>query len=182
MANSFDINEYLVNLQDFEPRQSVPVCVPRKPFRIEKGSARYGYLICSENQWYLLHPELSNDHDISGIQKATLYQGIFDDGESFILPVTHPEPGKNPSWYDGWMNIVDAAQKRWVLASKNVDARCYLPKEVKGPKTLNWPDWDMEYCLELAFWNRHIDTLEHRVIVEASNKANARYDLDHPQF
>jgi hypothetical protein len=40
----------------------------------------------------------------------------------------------------------------------------------------------MEYCLELAFWKRHIDSLEHRVIVVASNKANARYDLDHPQF
>lgn len=183
MANTFDIHDYLVNYDDFEPKPSVPVCIPRKPFRIEPDSECCAYLICPDKQWQLLHPDLANSGKVAGVLKAVLYHGMFDDGSSFILPVTYPDQNRNPSWFDGWQVIVQAAQKRWVTASKNDALSCYKHRDIKGIGQPDWSDLSMEQALELAFWQKHIDSLDHPLIVPANGKTYSKHDYnDYPAY
>lgn len=170
MKKRFDVNDYLVDEEDFLPKPTIPVCIPRKAFRIEENSARHGYLLCIDKQWHLVHPDIAASSELSGIQKATLYKGIFEDGSLFLLPVTHPEPYNNSSWFDAWLEIVDKAQDHWLKVAKNDKNRRYDAKVVNVAEPFSLDELDMEQCLELAFLKKHIADDKHPVMVEAHQK------------
>lgn len=178
MANVLTIDDFLVDLTAFQPKPKIPVCIPRRPFRIEKESVRHGYLLCSENQWYLVHPEVALTPGMKGIYKASLYKGLLDDDTLFLLPVTHPDAGKSNSWTEAWLEIVAVAEKRWLKASKCEEENRYKGKAIKSSLEPEWPELDSETCIELAFQNKLITRTDHPVLLAVNKKAKSTVTFD----
>ncbi|MGZ5054303.1 MAG: hypothetical protein ACXWAT_05085 [Methylobacter sp.] len=179
MAKLFSVEDYLVPLDAFKPKPKIPVCIPQHPFRIEPDSARHAYLLYANRQWHLVHPGVVNGAYIPGVQKATLYIGIFSTGEVFLLPVTHSDQDKNQSWFEAWMEIVAQAEERWLKVSKNESERCFDYKMLKKRDEPDWPDRKMEQCIKVAFQRNAIDTPNHPLIQSAQDEArSARRTFD----
>ncbi len=172
MFNSFNVEDYLVNLTDFLPKPQLPVCLPSgKAFMIEKESARHVYLIRDENQWNLVHPDVAKLPGIKSVQKATLYKGIFEDGSLYLHPVTHPEPGWPSSWFDSWQEIIEEAQIRWLRSRKIEEEKRFGAKVVKGLIPPNWPNWSMDQCIAIAFEKKHIASADHPLVIITTKKS-----------
>ena len=169
MKPLFNIDDYLVDEIEFE-RPNIPVCIPRKPFQIEAGTQVNAYLVCHENKWFLVNSALANKLEVKNLYKATLYKGIFQDGELFLLPVTLPN-NQVTSWYDSWLRIVKLATKKWLMIEKNSEEGCYEPVKLNSKTEPAWPELAMDECIQYAFHNRLINDLNHPVINRSARKS-----------
>jgi len=106
----------------------VRVMIPKNTFfRIIPDSNIETAVAYHNNHWYLFHSDISNHYagKLKKLSNATLYQGITDKGEEFILPVVEPWPGYADSWYNSLQNIAQQAQDKYIKIEKNNNQDCY---------------------------------------------------------
>lgn len=183
MANMFSIDDYLVESEELLPKERIPVCLPGdRRFRLKKNCVQNAYLLCHQKRrWYIVHPDVVDQEPISNIQYAELYLGLMENGDVFLLPVTHPAPGQSASWYDGWLTVVDAAQKAWVRIEKDEEEKCHVVVDSgKNAASLpQWPKLNMKECLGYAFAKKHINSVEQLMqIAKKSSRNSIDVDVD----
>lgn len=162
-------NPLLFNLEDFlvndTSQASVAVQVPHGGwFRVHPEKDRLPgpfHLAFSEKEWWLIHPDVISQYRISNLWRAELYEGIYEDGRTFVIPVTHPLPGKE-DWYETLNHAVSLARNQWVSIESDREQDCYLIHPQAKTKKLipNWPECDFSDLVELAFTDRIITTCQ----------------------
>ena len=89
---------------------------------------------------------------IKYLSYATLFLGITETGETFVLPVTEPWKGYPYSWRDSLLEAVNITRKEWVKIDINTQAKCHEIIDQKPSRTQpNWPPESFEEILQEAF-------------------------------
>jgi len=132
----------------------VRVMTPKNTyFKIIPHSHIDAAVIYHNGHWYLFDLELAGYYvgKLKKISKATLYQGITETGENFILPVVEPWSGYTDSWYISLQDIAQKAQNKYIKIDSNINQNCYEiihSKRIIG--TTNTPS-DLENLIDKAF-------------------------------
>lgn len=115
----------------------------------------------SDDQWWLVHPDVVPEVRISGLWRADLFEAMYEDGRTIIIPLTYPMLGKE-GWYDSLQEAIKVSRKQWVSIESDRDQGSYdVHTEPKKKRTE--PDWlgcDFGELVESAFAGRIISTLE----------------------
>jgi len=133
---------------------AVRVMVPKNTyFKIIPNSHIDAAVVYHNSRWYLFHSELASYYvgKLKKLAKATLYQGMTDTGENFILPVVEPWPGYVDTWYRSLQDIAQKAQNKYIKIESNTNQNCYdiiHSKRIIG--TSNTPS-DLESLIDKAF-------------------------------
>lgn len=157
---SFSLSDYVVDTDEV----AIPVCIAKQPFRIHPSKKRSaGPLLLArpdQRDWWLVHPDIAQRYQIPHLWTADLYQGIWADGGSFLMPVTHPRAGGPTGWYDTLTEAVTLARTQWVTVKADHDNECYIVAEAKSSwrAAPDWPDWTFADMVEYAFADRVIAT------------------------
>jgi len=132
-----------------------PVMIPKNSFfkihptnKIEVSIAHY------HNRWYLFDFDIANRYygDLKKLSKATLYQGITEEGKSFILPVVQPWPGYSRSWRDSLISRMEDATEKYISMVTDSHINGYvLIDEKRLTNTPKWPKQDFESLINSAF-------------------------------
>ena len=154
------------NLDDFSIDASsqihLPVCIPHNiPFRTHPDSERTTTVFLSRagDEWWLIHPKVVERYRIPRLWQADLYEGVQENGTSFVLPVTYPLPGCE-TWYESLSNVVQLARKQWVSIESDKEQACYnlLPSKKKWQALPAWLEATFAEVVEFAFLDRIITT------------------------
>lgn len=141
----------------------VPVAIPHnKPFRIHPDAdrTRTVHLSRAGDEWWLIHPAVVAQYRVPRLWQADLYQGIYENGTTFIMPATHPLSGCE-SWYSSLSRAVKLARKDWISMESDRGQACYNIASNKKHWTTKpeWPDDSFSDIVELAFFDRIITTV-----------------------
>jgi hypothetical protein len=157
------------NLADFaiDPTSQIhlPVCIPHNmPFRIHPDAERTATVFLSRagDEWWLLHPKVVERYRAPRLWQADLYEGVQENGMSFVLPVTYPLPGYE-GWYESLSHAVQLARKRWVSIESDREQGRY--NMVPGASKVlsipaQWLDGEFSEIVEVAFLDRIISSVE----------------------
>lgn len=163
MANphEFCLDDFAV---DASSQMHIPVCIPHKTlFRIHPDIERTSTVFLSRagDEWWLIHPKVVERYRVPRLWQADLYEGIQDNGTSFVLPVTHPLPGCE-GWHDTLTRAAQLARKHWVNIESNKEQACYNvhPDGKKWRSVPEWPDGTFAEIVEFSFLDRIITTYE----------------------
>lgn len=157
-----DLSRFAVRSPGYS-NASVPVCIPTSRFRIHPDRRRMAsdvYLSRAGNEWSLVAADVVEEGlvHIPKLWRADLYEGIWQNGRSFVLPVTFPVEGGHMDWYDTLTYAVSLARKQWVTVASDKNQGCFLvtpeKKHLAAPEV--WPDCEFAELVELAFYDRII--------------------------
>lgn len=157
----FSLSDYVAHAH----QTAISVQVPHGGwFRVHPDKERLAgpfFVARSDEQWWLIHPEVVAEVRISGLWRADLYEAMYEDGRIFIIPVTYPLPGKE-GWFETLSEAVKLARKQWVTIESDRDQFCYQvytePKKKRAE-----PDWlgcDFGDLVESAFADRIVTTCD----------------------
>lgn len=168
MKPQFDLKRYMVNAPVVaEPEISVSVL--KSPFRIapigEETNINF-YLCNRERGWWLVNPELAESETIQGLYMGKLYPALRADGGLSMLPVTFPNVGYSPSWFNAWQEIIPAARQKWIKLTSNKLAGRHEYEVVSGLPKPEWPDLSYSEWVTLAFKDKVMDELPVSAIAE----------------
>lgn len=159
-TTAFSLDQFAL---DDTSQIQVPVAIPHnKPFRIHPDPDRTVTVYSSRagDEWWLVHPDVVAKYRVPRLWQADLYQGVHENGSTFVLPVTHPLTGFE-TWYSSLSRAVKLARKDWISIESDRDQACYNIHAAKK----NWaaaPDWSDDSfsdVIELAFFDRIISTV-----------------------
>lgn len=157
MSNDFTLEDFILPTDNDVEDITIPVCIPVQPFHIHPSMQRRVsplWLARPDGKWWLVHPEVVARYHVPKLWKADLYQAIWPDGRSFLLPVTHPRASGPEGWYSSLTEAVQEAQQGWITLERDHNSECYDFERPKGwRKAPNWPDWDFEDIVHLAFFD-----------------------------
>lgn len=140
-------------------QDSVPVMIPRSPFRIHPDKSRTSRVILSRfdrRHWWLVDKAVARSCRVPRRWVSTLHHACLEDGTNFILPLTEPREGYE-GWFQSLKQAIALARKQWVVAEPDADERTYNIKPHNngwaGPRWLagDWSDY-----VELAFYDHTI--------------------------
>ncbi|MDF1481085.1 hypothetical protein [Extensimonas sp. H3M7-6] len=137
----FSLDQFALEDGDQIP---VPVAIPHnKPFRIHPDVERTKsvYLSRAGDEWWLIARDVVAKYRVPRLWQADLYQGIYENGNTFILPVTHPLMGYE-TWYSSLSRAVKLDRKDWIsIESDREQARYNIHSNKKRwITTPEWPD------------------------------------------
>jgi hypothetical protein len=157
----FNLSDFLVNAAS---QTTVPVQVPLSGrFRVNPAKDRLAgpfKLVFFDHEWWLIHPDVASQHRFPNLWCAELYEAIYEDGRTFVIPVTHPLSGRE-GWYETLNQAIQLARKQWVSIESDRTQDCYLIYP-QGKTRLGAPSWlegDFSDLVDLAFTDRTITTL-----------------------
>ncbi len=164
--------------QDFHSQVGVKralVRVPvRKPHRQEFVRVRddaavrleTGLLELKEDrEFYLLAPEVRDQMPGDWVP-VRLVTGITRQGVIFLWPLRLPDPdGRANSWHETGMQAAAMAHRQWVKVVADMSLGGYQVYTAVGelPEP-DWPDFEFQRLLAVAFRDRFIRDLDHPVI------------------
>ena len=157
----------LLDLRRFVARgydnTSAPVCIPTSRFRIHPDRKRCMqdvYLSRAGDEWWLIDADVVEKSHlrIPKLWRADIFEGIWPNGRSFVLPVTFPVDCSHMDWYDSLSYAVKLARKQWVtVASDKENGRFDVTPEKKAwPEPGEWPKCEFAELVELAFFDHII--------------------------
>ena len=174
-SNSFDPRRLrLSQRQANQPltRRLVASVQVRKPtrqefFRVHPEMRLETYLLDAraEGATYLVDPTVAEAIPGDVVAKV-LYLTVTTHGAVLLWPVRLPDDkGRLDDWNSAAHEAALAAETNWIRIIANHGAGTYevfaaLDQTIE-PK---WPELTLERLLELAFKNRHIESLDHRVV------------------
>jgi hypothetical protein len=95
-----------------------------------------------------------------------LYLAIDRQGVPFLWPIRLPDSdGRDLDWYRSAREAAAEAMKRWVRVTANMKAGAYdifVAESVTAEP--NWPDFTLQELIKIAFKDRLITSLDHRVL------------------
>lgn len=163
-------------LDDFvvaEGQTDVPICIPKSPFRIHPDKNRTAgpvYLSRAGDEWWLVHPDVLDTYRVPRLWQAELFQGIWPDGRTFILPLTYPRPNCG-GWFDTLQQAIQLARTQWITIESDSDQGCYLITPAKkAGGAIEWPECDFADVVEVAFDGHIILTPQEAMARLARNK------------
>jgi hypothetical protein len=143
----------------------VLVQVPhRARFRVQlrnDGPSGPFHLARHKDIWWLLHPDMIDMVPSYELWRAELYEAVYDDGQTFVIPVTYPRPGKE-GWGETLTEAVHLATKQWVsIESDHENCRYLISADAKKWRAEpNFCGCDFGDLIDLAFEGRIITTRE----------------------
>lgn len=163
----------LLDLSRFQARSpgyssaNVPICIPTSRFRIHPDRERTisdVYLSRAGDEWWLIDADVVEGGHvrIPKLWRADLYEGVWANGRSFVLPVTFPVEGGNMDWYDTLTYAVSLARKQWMTVTADKNQGCFrvMPEKKRMPEPQEWPECEFAELVEFAFYGRIILTAE----------------------
>ena len=160
--DKFDLSEF--SAQGDEVLLDIPVNTPITPFRIHPDRSRMlkaVYLKRSDDNWYLIHPDVARSGQLSGLWKAALYEGVRSNGASFVLPLTDARPGREERT-DSLREAIAAARHGWVKMVSDADQDSWITTAQTSEKFQSlepkWFDGEFSKLIEIAFRGRIILT------------------------
>ena len=160
--DKFYLSEFSAQGDEILP--DIPVCIPRTAFRIHphKSHMHKGVVLKrSDDNWYLIHPDVVREGRLSGLWLAALYEGVKSNGASFVLPLTDARPGREDR-YDSMKEAIDEARQGWVTIESVADQDCWVITPQSSRKLQSqepkWFDGEFSELIETAFRGRVIRT------------------------
>jgi hypothetical protein len=145
---------------------SIPVQLPYLGyFRVNphrEGVDGIYNLVRYQDEWWLVHPEVVNNYKIPKLRKAELYEALYDDGRTILVPVTKSAPGYE-DFNLSMKAIMEAAQKRWLALHKDEENSCFISNPAASNRFED-PEWVLndspDLLIEAAFRDRMILSVE----------------------
>jgi len=141
--------------QDKKKKSQVRVMIPKNTFfTIHPKNQVKAPVAYHDGHWYLFGYDIADYYygRLKKLSTATLYQGITEDGQSFIIPVVEPWPGYSGTWHDSLICRVEDARKCYMKIDREDNISCYSMVEKKRLSTnVKWPKQNFEELLALAF-------------------------------
>lgn len=168
----FNLSNFVHN--QTEDLESPPrVCIPRDPFRIHPDKSRKAsvFLTWKNERWYLVAKDVAEEFCLSSVRRAEIYEGVFLNGKTFLLPITLTNDPEYASWGDSLLESVPKARRHWVELEKDKDFNRHESRILKTMKeTPNWSELEFEEIVALAFYDRIIDSSNVSQLLEKGNK------------
>jgi hypothetical protein len=143
----------------------IPVQLPYNGFfRVNpnrKGTDEIYHIVRHQNEWWLVHRAVASRYRIPRLCRSELFEAVYSDGRTLIIPVTTSLPGKE-DWNLTLTAAIKSAKKRWTGLRKDDYHNCYN-HSTNAPNSLLEPEWqndDWEKLLEHAFIDRMILTVD----------------------
>jgi hypothetical protein len=143
----------------------IPVQLPYNGwFRVNphrKGKGEPYNIVRYLNEWWLVHPKVTAKLRIPKLCLAELFEAVYSDGRTLIVPLTTSLPGKE-DWNSTLNLAIKTAKKQWTSLQKDDYQDCFN-HSTNAPKTLLEPEWihdDWDKLLEQAFVDRMILSVE----------------------
>lgn len=123
---------------------------------LEQKESRERYLVMPH-----VAPEISEL-----VRPVQLFTAIDRQGNLFLIPVPLPaEDGTRNSWHESLVQAVEHAKLKWLRISSNMHTKAYDIFEALGAlEEPNWPEYDIEALLAVAFRGKIIDSLDHAIV------------------
>jgi len=149
----------------------VPVSKPKKSnfFRVHASEemAFQGMLLEQKeaNESYLVLPNIAQE--ISELVSAVqLYAAIDRHNNVSLIPVPLPgEDGNRNPWHESLAQAVEMSKSNWIRITANMSLGGYdvfaAQASLSEPE---WPEYDIEALIEVAFRGKIISSLEHPVV------------------
>lgn len=178
------MNTNQFNIEDFRvPKLILPsvdsnrvsVRIPKTPFRIRlyedvtPSRTESVFAVDINDVWYLVQTDayMERFHG-ERCYRADLFEGITEDGETFILIVTEDE--SFPSWTRTALEAVARAQNSWItMESDTILKQFKITPQPHIAQTPQWQDKSFVELIESAFKDRVI-TVEERIISKPKKK------------
>ncbi len=153
----FDLSRFVARSQG-TTQTSIPICIPTTRFRIHPDRERMVanvYLSRAGDEWWLVDASVAEDGraHVPKLWRADLYEGVWANGRSFLLPVTFPVDGVHMDWYDSLTYGVTLARKQWVTVTSDRSQGCFIvtPEKQKRSEPEGWLDCEFHELVEFAF-------------------------------
>ena len=141
------------------------VCIPKDYFSIHPDEDRClldVYLCRAGDQWWLITASIiEQDHlQLPNLWRANLFEGMMQNDQRFILPVTFFSGGYPTTWSESWDAIIPKARRHWIKTQSDKEQGCFeITHQRKHSATsINWPDDDFGALIHRAFRGRLITT------------------------
>jgi len=124
----------------------------------------------NNGHWYLFDNNIADFYQgqLKKLSQATLYQGITEAGQSFILPVVKPWPGYTDSWYRSLSDIADSATEKYLKIECDSSINSYaIVEEKRLTNQVQWPQDIFAEILTAAFPDEYyVDQEDHPLLDE----------------
>ena len=95
-----------------------------------------------------------------------MFTAIDRQNNLFLIPVPLPaEDGTRNSWHESLAQAVEHAKLKWIRIAANMHTKAYDVYEALGVlEEPEWPEYEIETLLAVAFRGKIIDSLGHAVV------------------
>jgi hypothetical protein len=117
------------------------------------------------NETYLVSPDIA--HEISDlVRPVQLCAAIDRHNNVSLIPVPLPgEDGNRNPWHESLAQAVEHAKGKWLRISANMSLGGYDVFVAEAPLSEpEWPEYDIEALIEVAFRGKIITSLEHPIV------------------
>jgi len=144
-----------INNQTIASEQQATVMIPKNTYFKIYPDRQIDVSVAHNNgHWYLFDNTIADDlqGQLKKLSQATLYQGITETGQSFILPVVKPWPGYTDSWYRSLSHIADQATDKYLKIECDSSINNYaIVEEKRLTNQVQWPQDDFDEIISTAF-------------------------------
>lgn len=120
--------------------------------------------------FHVITPDLVEEGYVTNAYSATLYVGMKPNGTLFLLPVTKPLGGHSSTWYEGWKEIIPAAQEEFVAVKADRERFRHVHEAKPDVAMPRWPDFDYQDLINQAFEGRVVQTMAELSVLEGHDK------------
>jgi hypothetical protein len=118
-----------------------------------------------DREFYVVTPAVAKE--LPGeITAVTIFLAVDRQGVPFLWPVRLPSPdGKDLDWYRSAREAAAEAMTHWVRVTSNMKAGAYdvfVAESVTAEPS--WPEFTFQELIRIAFKERLIDSLDHRIV------------------
>lgn len=142
---------------------AIRVCIPKDCFSIHPDIERQlpnVYLSHTNDKWWLIAADVIEQEGvrIPKLWRANLFEGMTQEGQRFILPITFLLNGGQTSWSESWEAIIAKARHRWIKVKADKEQECFdITQQRKHQASgIDWPDDDFADLIHQAFRGRMI--------------------------
>lgn len=91
----------------------------------------------SDDDWYLIHPDVARSGQLSGLWKAALNKGVKANGAGFVLPLTDAHAG----WEERTESLREAiagARHGWVMLESDAEQDSWITSPQTSKNSSRW--------------------------------------------
>jgi len=159
MTHTQTINLDDVSYQDNEhyhdEEMNINVMIPKNTFfKIHPEKCLEVSIAYHNKHYYLFSSDIASRYKgkLIKLSKAKIYQGITEEGDSFILPVVKPWPGYSSKWQATLTARVESAKTSYISMEIDDDIKCYvLVDEKRLTNRVQWPEVTFGEIITAAF-------------------------------